>query len=177
MKDVELKLLIELIKNSRRSDKELAKAVGTSQPTVSRLRKKMEKEGYIREYTIIPDFTKLGFRIMTIFLARLRSTYTRDVIERNRGKVHQQIDENPEAILMAMSGIGINSDRVMILLSKDFVSHNDQMNFIKQNPLVDVENVNSFMIDLSDQSHFMPLTLTRVAKNLEKELAKKESKT
>ena len=54
LKELERKLLSELIKNSHRSDRELAKAIGSSQPTTTRLRNKLEKEGYIREYTIIP---------------------------------------------------------------------------------------------------------------------------
>ena len=36
LKDVELKLFSELMKNSRRSDRELAKVIGVSQPTVTR---------------------------------------------------------------------------------------------------------------------------------------------
>ena len=60
MKEIELKLISELMKNSRRSDRDLAKAIGTSQPTVSRMIGKLEKEGIIKEYTMIPDFGKLG---------------------------------------------------------------------------------------------------------------------
>jgi hypothetical protein len=37
VKDVELKLIYELIKNSRRSDRELARVLKVSQPTVSRM--------------------------------------------------------------------------------------------------------------------------------------------
>jgi DNA-binding Lrp family transcriptional regulator len=36
MKDVELRLISELLKNSRRSDRELAKVLHVSQPTVGR---------------------------------------------------------------------------------------------------------------------------------------------
>ena len=64
MKDVELRLISELMKNSRRSDRELAKATGVSQPTISRMIKKLEKERIIKEYTMIPDFVKLGYEIM-----------------------------------------------------------------------------------------------------------------
>ncbi|MFZ0965605.1 MAG: Lrp/AsnC family transcriptional regulator, partial [Candidatus Bathyarchaeia archaeon] len=60
MKKVELNLISELMKNSRQSDRNLAKVIGVSQPTVTRIRNKLEKEGYIREYTMIPDFSKLG---------------------------------------------------------------------------------------------------------------------
>jgi DNA-binding Lrp family transcriptional regulator len=48
------------MKNSRKSDRQLARAIGTSQPTVTRIRSRLEKEGYIKEYTMIPDFGKLG---------------------------------------------------------------------------------------------------------------------
>ena len=43
MKDFELKLISELMKNSRRSDRELAKILQVSQPTVTRVRTKLEK--------------------------------------------------------------------------------------------------------------------------------------
>jgi DNA-binding Lrp family transcriptional regulator len=82
MKETELKLISELMKNSRRSDRELAKAIGTSQPTVSRMIQKLEKQGIISEYTMIPDFTKLGYSLLTISRSRARS---RRKLTRNRG--------------------------------------------------------------------------------------------
>lgn len=60
MKDIEIKLVCELIKNSRKSDRELAKLIGVSQPTVSRIRTRLEKEGVI-EYTGTANLRKLGF--------------------------------------------------------------------------------------------------------------------
>jgi DNA-binding Lrp family transcriptional regulator len=48
VKDVELKLVSELMKNSRRSDREMARVLGLSQPTVGRMIKKLEKEGIIQ---------------------------------------------------------------------------------------------------------------------------------
>ncbi|UCE16971.1 MAG: winged helix-turn-helix transcriptional regulator, partial [Candidatus Bathyarchaeota archaeon] len=38
-----MELLCEIIKNSRRSDRELAKSLDFSQPSVTRLRKALEK--------------------------------------------------------------------------------------------------------------------------------------
>jgi len=48
MKGIELKLVSELLKNSRRSDRDLAKTIEVSQPTVSRLLKKLKKDGIIK---------------------------------------------------------------------------------------------------------------------------------
>ena len=84
MKDMELRLISELMKNSRRSDRELAKALRTSQPTVSRTIKKLEKEGYIKEYTAVPNFSKLGFQIMAFTLIKLKEGIPNNMIEKKR---------------------------------------------------------------------------------------------
>ena len=55
-----MKLISELMKNSSRSGRELAKVFGVSQSAVFRTIKKLEKEGIIKECTMIPDFGKLG---------------------------------------------------------------------------------------------------------------------
>jgi len=66
LKDVQVRLISELMKNSCRSDRELAKAIGVSQPTVSRIKAKLKKEGYVSEYTIIPDFNKIGYHLFAL---------------------------------------------------------------------------------------------------------------
>ena len=48
MKPVMLKLVSELFRNSRKSDREMARKLGVSQPTVSRMRGKLESEGMIQ---------------------------------------------------------------------------------------------------------------------------------
>jgi DNA-binding Lrp family transcriptional regulator len=67
LKDVELKLVAELMKNSRRSDRELAKVLKVCKATVTRIRSNLEKEGYLREYSAVPDFVKLGFSLHPSF--------------------------------------------------------------------------------------------------------------
>ena len=59
LKPIDHKLLFELIKDSHRSDRQLAKALGVSQPTVTRRRALLE-ENYIEGYTIIPKLGKIG---------------------------------------------------------------------------------------------------------------------
>jgi len=74
------------MKNSRRSDRELAKAVGVSEPTIGRLIKKLEKEGIIQEYTMIPDFARLGYELMAITLAKMDAPPSAE-IEKNAGNI------------------------------------------------------------------------------------------
>ncbi len=66
------KILHELIKKSSRSDHEIAKVIEVSQPTVTRLRNQLEKEGIIREYTIIPDLTKMGIQLWPFFASNIK---------------------------------------------------------------------------------------------------------
>jgi len=63
-----LALLKELLRNSKRVDKELTKAIGLSQPTVTRLRKNLGK--YIKSYTILPYLSRIGYEILAITFAR-----------------------------------------------------------------------------------------------------------
>src|SRR4030043_995608 len=71
LKAIEIRLVSELMKNSRRSDRELARILGVSQPTVSRTISRLEKQGIIKEYTMIPDFKKLGYNILGVTVAKL----------------------------------------------------------------------------------------------------------
>jgi DNA-binding Lrp family transcriptional regulator len=172
LKNVELKLLSELMKNSRRSDRELAKTIGVSQPTVSRLLKKLEKEGYIKEYTIIPDFSKLGFQILSIIFTKFREGMTSDSLEEIRKKVREDERKNPSSILMGMRGIGCDSERVLLLLSEDYSRYVEFIREAKQNPLIDIQEVKSFIIDLADKNQFLPPTLSSLASYLEKKQSK-----
>ena len=67
-----MKLLLELLKDSNRSDMEISKVMGVSQPTISRTRQRLTDEGKIQEFTVIPDFVKMGFQIMAISSFKLK---------------------------------------------------------------------------------------------------------
>jgi len=84
MKDTELKLISELMKNSQRSDRELAQAIGVSQPTVTRTKAKLKREGYLLEYTLIPNFEKLGYEIFDLTFASIKQTFSLEQAEEAR---------------------------------------------------------------------------------------------
>jgi DNA-binding Lrp family transcriptional regulator len=97
-KDRMMELLHELLKNSKRSDRDLARILGISQPTVTRMRRKLERTGYVLEYTIIPDLTKLGYEIMAFTFMNITrydektGEPLRDIAE----KAHKWAVEKPE---------------------------------------------------------------------------------
>lgn len=163
LKDVELKLVCELMKNSRRSDRELARVLGVSQPTVSRIVKKLEKEGVIKEYAMIPDFTKLGFQIMSIDFAKLKKPISEEKLKETRKQVRQTLLKEPESAIVGMTGMGFNSDRVIVAFHEDYSTYTKALDKIKQHPLVEVEEIKSFLVDLNDKSQYLTLTLSSLA--------------
>ena len=55
-KELAQQSLRELVKNSKRSDRELAKVLKVSQSTITRTRRKLEQSGLIQEYNNRSEF-------------------------------------------------------------------------------------------------------------------------
>jgi DNA-binding Lrp family transcriptional regulator len=68
--------------NSCRSDRKLSKAIGTSQHTMTRLKQRLEREGTIKEYTIMPDFRKFRYHIMAFVFARLEKIPNPEIVKK-----------------------------------------------------------------------------------------------
>jgi len=166
VKDVELKLICELLKNSRRSDRELAKTLGVSQPTVSRTLKRLEKEGYIKEYTIVPDFLKLGYHIMGVTLIKHADPADKDKSAEIRKTVVEIKKQNPHAALMAVNGMGLGKDRLFITFYEDYPAYSKAMELTKNIPHVEVHGVDSFLVDLNDKSNYRVLSMAAIASHL-----------
>lgn len=122
MKKIDWKLVFELMKNSRRSDRELAKEVDSSQPTVSRRRKRLEREGIIREYTMVPDFVKVGFEILAITLTKTKF----DPALKERAI--KSVMAKPNIVLCARSE-GMGKNGIIVSIHKDYTCYS---NFIQK---------------------------------------------
>jgi len=164
MRDIEWKLLSELVKNSRRSDRELARAIGSSQPTVTRARTKLEREGYIREYTMIPDFAKLGYEIMALPFVNTELGFTKEEIEKARGFIREKIKETPLDLVMVERGKGMKYDGVIISLHKTYESFNKLRDRFRQYPFMQPD-IDSFLISLHDENRYLPLTMRILAEH------------
>ena len=174
MKDIKLKLISELMKNSKKSDRELAKVIGVSQPTFTRTRSRLEKEGYIKEYTLIPDFRKLGFEIMAFTFINFAKGTTAGGINETRNAIRKFEKEFPAAILMAVIGMGLGYERLVVSLHESYSSFMKHLTMIKQLPNVDMEHVESFVVSLAEEHHYQPLTLSTIANFLSKQRENKE---
>jgi len=175
---LEWKLLSELMKNSRRSDRDLAKAIGSSQPTVTRARNRLEKEGYIREYTVIPDFAKLGFQIMAFTFLSKGKELAPTELEKARKLVRKTLRETGASTIMVERGSGLGQDGVIISFHKDYAAYLRFRDDVSQGSYGISFKLASFLTGLSEDVHYKPLTFSTLTKVLlaQEEKEKKEKK-
>ena len=119
LKPIDYKILFELMKDSHRSDRQLAKALEVSQPTVTR-RRAMLEEKYIEGYTVIPKFGQIGFEIAAITFLKSKLKYA------TGGEKTQAVQKMKEwymkqaNVILAMDGRGMGWDTVCISLHENF---------------------------------------------------------
>ncbi|MFB0501113.1 MAG: Lrp/AsnC family transcriptional regulator [Candidatus Bathyarchaeia archaeon] len=123
MKKRMMNLLLELLKDSKRSDRELAKVLDVSQPTVSRMRSRLVKEGIIRDFTVIPDFVKMGFEIMAITCVKIKEK----TINEMEKKAEEYMKTQPNIIFAGGGAQGMGKNGLMISLHD---SYSDFSNFL-----------------------------------------------
>jgi DNA-binding Lrp family transcriptional regulator len=151
-------LLYELMKNSKRSDRELAKVVKASQPTITRTRKNLEESGYVREYTVMPDLEKLGFEIIAFNFLSI------DIGQKQAKEVHEWILKN-QKIFFSSSGQGINEKTLLLVsIHKDFTDFSTFMHELRSFPGFKVLSVESFLVSLRTEviKHFSFKNLKRI---------------
>jgi len=163
VKDIELRLVSELVKNSRRSDRELAKALGVSQPTVSRVRVRLEKQGLI-DYSAIPNMAKLGFEIIAVTFGKRNYQKHPDI---NLQKAEDFAERHPE-IIFGASGSGLGYDRILISIHR---SYSDYSKFSQEmrNEWTGIMDTQSFIINLKSKDIVRLLSLKHLAEHLRNE--------
>lgn len=136
----------ELLKNSKRSDRELAKVLGVSQPTITRARHRLERDGVIQDYTIIPDFKKMGFEIMALTFVKMRADV---LLGETREKTKKYAAKFPNVIL-AYSGRGLGMTGVILSLHKNYTEYHKQLNMLRVDLKEITEDVQSFIVAIGE---------------------------
>ena len=134
------KLLYELIKNARRSDRDLAKVLGFSQPTVTRTRRKLEDEKYVLQYTALPDFTKLGFELVAF-------TFMQWLPEEKAASPYKWLEKDSRVIFIA-EGNGLGKNSLIVTMHKNYTDYSDFIADLRQKSRT-VNSVSSFIATLT----------------------------
>ena len=172
LRDVELRLISELMKNSRKSDRELAKIMGVSPSTVTRARTRLEKTGVIREYTMIPDFCALGYNIMGATWFELRGEPINEGTKETRQTVIDA-EDNPRVNLIAVEGLSGDKNRMFVNFYESYSGYDEAMKLLKQVRVVNFDRIDTFLVDLNSKRNYRILSMSAIARNLQRRLGKK----
>ena len=159
MKERMKKLLSEFLKDSKRSDRELAKFLGVSQPTITRTRHRLIEEGVVREFTVIPDFTKMGYEIMAISCVKVRVLMMTEL----RKKTEKWMNKYPNVIFSSMAE-GMGKNAVIISLHKNYTDYSNFLADFRLEWRDYVQESNSMLITLEERA-VKPLSLKYLAES------------
>lgn len=162
LKPIDCKLLLELLKNSHRSDRQLAKVLGVSQPTVTRRRALLEKE-IIESYTAIPKWDKLGYELFAITFVKIKpaiGSKEKYAAVRKRG---QEWLMSQHEIVMAGACRGMGMDSFMMSFHKSYADYDKFMGDYRLELGDFIEDVQSVLINLAGKEIIKPLNLKYLA--------------
>ena len=145
-KELPKQLLRELLKNSKRSDRELAKVLGVSQPTITRTRRKLEREGIIQDYTIVPNFRKMGFEILALTFVKMRpEILSPEVMEEAR----KYAAKFPNGIFVSI-GEGLGMTAVIIAFHRNYTDYHKHLNQMRVDWKEFTEEIQSFIVSIGE---------------------------
>jgi DNA-binding Lrp family transcriptional regulator len=160
LKDFELQLVSELVRNCRRSDRELARVLHVSQPTVTRTRARLEKQGLV-EYGASPNLAKLGYKIMAVvFGKRDYEKHPEDVFQKAKSFVKRHSN-----MIFASDGNGLDHDRITISIHKNYSDYSVFMQEMRAE-VKDIMSLESFLIDLTTENVLRPFSMKQLADDL-----------
>ncbi|MBU0666037.1 MAG: Lrp/AsnC family transcriptional regulator [Nanoarchaeota archaeon] len=142
MNQLTKEFLKEITVNSKQSDRELSKKLNATQPTISRLRKKLEKEGVIEGYTIIPNLAKLDIEFV-IFITLKWKDYT-NVKELEEFNKFLKYDKR---VLFSAPGEGFeDKTKIIMTFHKNYKSYELFLREMRAKWAEMLESMDSFLV-------------------------------
>jgi DNA-binding Lrp family transcriptional regulator len=162
MKDLDYRILFELMKNARLSDRQLAKKVRVSQPTITRRRAILEKE-LIDGYSVIPKWEKLGYEIFAITFFKIRTTIaSKQKYQDTREKGLQWLMNQPN-VIMAGACRGIGMDAFNLSFHRSYSDYDEWMRNVRLEMAEFIEDIQSVLVNLAGKELLKPLNMKYLA--------------
>lgn len=128
LKKREREVFIHLLENARMPDKHIAKLLNTTQPTVTRIRQKLERSGYIKGYRPVVDLQKSGAGIIATTLFRISDFSKTEEIKKS---VIPNLKTMPEVFCVA-EGEGMGKTSMIITVHPNFHEFEEWMIMVRK---------------------------------------------
>lgn len=141
LKKREKQVLFELLKDGRMPDKHIAQKIKTTQPTVTRIRQKLERTGYIKKYCAIADFKKVGITILVVTMFKW-ADYS---IEKEQDEARKYILHMPELLSLSRGEGMRGKTNIIISAHKNFKTYEDFVRTLRKKWGNYVKDIESFI--------------------------------
>jgi DNA-binding Lrp family transcriptional regulator len=163
LKPLDYQLLFELMKDSHRSDRQLAKALGISQPTVTR-RRAMLEDNTIEGYTVIPKFGQIGFEIAAFTFLKTKLNHLKGQEKQEAFNKLKEWYAKQSNVISVLDGQGMGWDAICISLHENFTKYSE-FRRTQETELSDIiTETQSFQADLKPGVTIKPFHLKYLAK-------------
>lgn len=156
LKDIDRRIISDLLKNSKQSDRQLGKKLGVSQATITRKRKMLERE-LIEGYTIVPNWEKLGYELFVITFVKIRpgiASKTRYQEVRERGLKYLMTQPN---ILMTAASRGMGMDAFNLAVFKSYAEYDEWFKTFRLEMGDLADEIQSVIVNLKGKEVIKPL--------------------
>lgn len=158
-------IIKELIRDSTKSERQISKIIGVSQPTVSRIKKSLLDQKIIQELIAIPNFDKIGYELMAINFVKIKAALAPDEERKqNFQNVQKWMSEQPNVIFCSYCK-GLDSDSFFISVHKNYPefdefikNHNNEMGHL-------LAQVKSSLVNLKENQTIKPFNFKYLAEN------------
>jgi len=127
--------------------------------------RRLQKDCIVKEYTMIPDFKKLGLTLLAVTPVKLRANLSVDAATKARTKVRQDLEQRG-GIMMLERGIGMGFDGVILSVHKDYSEFLDLRRWLQKSGLLGSSDIQGFLVNLQDKVRYRPLTLSLLGEQL-----------
>jgi DNA-binding Lrp family transcriptional regulator len=139
MKNREKEIIIQLLRNSKLSDRQVSQKFNISQSTITRIRHKLEKK-VINSYTIVPNLSSLGIKLIAFTLSNCTNPS-----DSTMKKINEFIEKQPNIVFVG-HGEGMQKTGIFVSFHRDFTEYT---NFVQKFRLACKgfgESVESFIV-------------------------------
>lgn len=137
----EIQVLTRLLNDGRKPDKHIAKEIGTTQTTVTRIRQRLERDGHIESYRARGDLEKAGLSIIVTTLFEWTDFSKKEAFE----KAKKYILDNPHVVFFGR-GEGMSGKTIIVItVHKSFEEYESFMHGLREKWDQYMRNLDYFM--------------------------------
>jgi DNA-binding Lrp family transcriptional regulator len=168
LKDLDFQIISELMKNAKISDREIAKKLGVSQPSVSRRRVRLEREKLIA-YSVLPNFEAFGYDLLAFTFVHFDFDFSSGVFGDEAAELVSQAIQTHPNVIFASSGRGLGYEAVMLSVHKHFGGYQEFKNALRADLGKQARDIRSFAISMKGDNTFRPLSFAHLHDQLKNE--------